>query len=44
MDFKAIRREYLKGGLHHDDLTENPLELFARWMQAIRGAVFSCPK
>lgn len=33
MDFKAIRREYLKGGLHHNDLTENPLELFARWMQ-----------
>ncbi len=33
MDFKAIRREYLKGGLDNNDLTTNPLELFARWMQ-----------
>jgi len=33
MDFYAIRREYLKGGLLDADLTPNPLDLFARWMQ-----------
>lgn len=33
MDLQALRREYIKGGLNREDLTENPLDLFARWMQ-----------
>ncbi len=33
MDFQAIRREYLKGGLDNADLTANPLDLFSRWLQ-----------
>lgn len=33
MDLQAIRREYLKGGLNREDLSDNPLELFSRWMQ-----------
>jgi len=33
MDLQAIRREYLKGGLHREDLTDDPLELFSRWLQ-----------
>lgn len=33
MDLQAIRREYLQGGLHREDLSENPIELFSRWMQ-----------
>ena len=33
MDFQAIRREYLKGGLDDADLTANPLDLFSRWLQ-----------
>lgn len=33
MDLQAIRREYVKGGLYKEDLTEDPLDLFSRWLQ-----------
>jgi pyridoxamine 5'-phosphate oxidase len=33
MDLQAHRREYLKGGLQESDLSLNPFDLFARWMQ-----------
>lgn len=33
MDLQAIRREYVKGGLYKEDLTDDPLDLFSRWLQ-----------
>ena len=33
MDLQAIRREYVKGGLSKEDLSDEPLELFTRWLQ-----------
>jgi len=33
MDLQAIRREYLQGDLEESDLSDNPFELFARWLQ-----------
>ncbi len=33
MDLQALRREYVKGGLNREDLIDNPLDMFARWMQ-----------
>ena len=33
MDLQAIRREYVRGGLHKEDLTSDPLDLFSRWLQ-----------
>lgn len=33
MDLQAIRREYLQGGLSRNDLPENPINLFANWLQ-----------
>lgn len=33
MDLKAIRREYLKGGLDERELLAGPLEQFSRWME-----------
>ncbi len=33
MELQALRREYLKGGLVDADLSANPLDLFARWLQ-----------
>ncbi len=33
MDLQAIRREYRQGGLCEEDLTDDPLALFSRWLQ-----------
>lgn len=32
MDLARIRREYLRGGLRREQLTEDPRDLFSRWM------------
>nr|WP_127956700.1 pyridoxamine 5'-phosphate oxidase [Serratia microhaemolytica] len=32
-DLASLRREYTRGGLRRSDLTDNPLELFERWLQ-----------
>ena len=32
-DVADLRREYIRGGLRRSDLTENPLELFERWLK-----------
>ncbi|AJJ37909.1 pyridoxamine 5'-phosphate oxidase [Yersinia rochesterensis] len=32
-DVADSRREYIRGGLRRSDLTENPLELFERWLK-----------
>lgn len=31
-DWQALREDYARGGLHEDDLTEGPFELFHRWL------------
>ena len=33
MDLESFRREYLFGGLHRNDLHEDPIEQFSIWMQ-----------
>ncbi|MFO1389926.1 pyridoxamine 5'-phosphate oxidase [Cellvibrio sp.] len=33
LDLQSLRTEYTKGGLERDDLHENPIEQFKRWMQ-----------
>lgn len=33
MELESLRREYLHGGLNRDELAEDPLEQFAKWMQ-----------
>lgn len=33
MDLEDVRREYLKGGLQHEDLAGHPLVQFERWLQ-----------
>lgn len=33
LDLESLRTEYSKGGLERDDLHENPIEQFKRWMQ-----------
>lgn len=33
MDLQAIRREYVRSGLYKEDLSDEPLELFTRWLQ-----------
>lgn len=33
MDLDDIRREYLKGGLQHEELELNPFQQFSDWMQ-----------
>lgn len=33
LDLESLRTEYTKGGLERDDLHENPIEQFKRWMQ-----------
>ncbi|MFI0488911.1 MAG: pyridoxamine 5'-phosphate oxidase [Yersinia sp. (in: enterobacteria)] len=32
-DVSNLRREYTRGGLRRSDLTENPLQLFERWLK-----------
>ncbi len=33
LDLQSLRTEYTKGGLEREDLHENPIEQFNRWMQ-----------
>jgi pyridoxamine 5'-phosphate oxidase len=33
LDLQSLRTEYTKGGLDRDNLHENPIEQFKRWMQ-----------
>jgi pyridoxamine 5'-phosphate oxidase len=33
LDLQSLRTEYTKGGLEREDLDENPIEQFNRWMQ-----------
>ncbi len=33
MDLESLRREYLHGGLSRDELAEDPLDQFSKWMQ-----------
>lgn len=33
MDIESLRREYLHGGLTRDELDEDPLKQFSKWMQ-----------
>ena len=33
LQLEDFRREYTQGGLERDDLADNPMEQFARWMQ-----------
>ena len=40
MELESIRREYLKGGLRREDLLDNPMAQFEKWMeQAIHSEV-----
>ncbi len=43
VDLSAIRRQYTQGGLRSKDLTQNPLDLFERWMGQARDANLSDP-
>lgn len=36
MDLSHLRRDYIKGGLHKDDLPAYPMELFAQWLEQAR--------
>lgn len=38
MDIGDYRREYTKGGLKREDLTESPLELFEKWFKQAMDA------
>jgi pyridoxamine 5'-phosphate oxidase len=39
-DLENIRREYLQGGLHREDLAEDPITQFNHWMiQAIKAEI-----
>ncbi|MDF7807680.1 pyridoxamine 5'-phosphate oxidase [Pontiellaceae bacterium B12219] len=33
VELEAMRREYLQGGLHREDLSEDPLVQFERWLK-----------
>lgn len=33
LDLQSLRREYLRGGLHLEDLSASPVEQFERWME-----------
>lgn len=33
MDLKDFRREYLKGGLHREQLSDSPIDQFEQWMK-----------
>ncbi|NVP00807.1 pyridoxamine 5'-phosphate oxidase family protein, partial [Photobacterium damselae subsp. damselae] len=43
MDLSDIRRDYTKGGLRREDLTQNPLDLFNIWLQQAIDAQLSDP-
>ncbi|PVZ71848.1 pyridoxamine 5'-phosphate oxidase [Pelagibaculum spongiae] len=42
-DLSDIRREYCQGGLRRDDLPEQPMALFERWMEQAKDAGLSDP-
>jgi pyridoxamine 5'-phosphate oxidase len=42
-DLAALRHEYAAGGLAEDDLTSDPLELFARWFDQARDGGLAEP-
>jgi len=40
MDIESFRREYLQGGLQREDLSDDPLEQFERWLaEAVAGGI-----
>lgn len=43
MDLESLRREYLRGGLQREDLADDPLDQFGRWMQQAIDLQFSDP-
>ncbi|AXW87758.1 pyridoxamine 5'-phosphate oxidase [Lonsdalea britannica] len=42
-DIADLRREYTQGGLHRRDLTEDPLDMFERWLKQACDARLSDP-
>ncbi|MFB6434650.1 MAG: pyridoxamine 5'-phosphate oxidase [Candidatus Malihini olakiniferum] len=42
-EISAIRREYTRGGLRRSELTDNPLELFDKWLKEACKARLSDP-
>lgn len=42
-DIADIRREYTQGGLSRSDLTENPMDFFAKWFEQIQQTNNSDP-
>lgn len=43
MDLESLRREYLQGGLSHEDLAQDPIEQFSTWMQQAIDLQFTDP-
>ena len=43
LDLESLRTEYTKGGLEREDLHENPIEQFKRWMQQTIAAKIPDP-
>jgi len=43
LDLESLRTEYTKGGLEREDLHENPIEQFKRWMQQTIAAKLPDP-
>lgn len=39
VNLENLRREYLKGGLHRDQLADDPIEQFERWMTQILSLI-----
>lgn len=43
MDLESLRRDYLRGGLHREDLEADPFKQFEKWMQQAIDMEFSDP-
>lgn len=43
MDLESLRREYLRGGLHRENLESDPFRQFEKWMQQAIDLQFSDP-
>ena len=43
MDIADLRREYLKGGLHREDLPVDPMVLFEKWLRQACDAKLTDP-
>lgn len=43
MDLEDIRREYLQGGLHREDLADDPIVQFERWLKQTMDAGIQDP-